>query len=193
MNLKKWSFLFWTTSLIGGAVMLLTGLSLQVIQGEWSNFKGPWDIVINVFMLLLSGLLISVFSQMGLFAYLTLNYIAIGLFKKVWPYIQVFLTVVVLLDIMFLRSWLGTVSDSTSDILLGIVLTGIGIIVAFFKVKGTNVSGLIPTLFFMITVTAIQILFALNISKVATWFVVIPLVACNAYQILILHRVLKKD
>src|SRR5262249_29205264 len=103
MNLKKWSYLFWTTTCIGGAISLVIGLALQMFQGEMGNFKGPVDILLNVLQLILSGCMISVYSQMGFFAYLTLNYIAIGLFKKGWPYIQVLLTAIALLDLMFLR------------------------------------------------------------------------------------------
>ena len=193
MNLKKWFFLFWTTLCVGGAVMLLTGLGMQLFQQELSNFKGPVDIIVNILQLGLSGFMISVYAQMGFFAYLTLNYIALGLFKKSWQYIQVVLTVFVLLDLMFLRMLMGQERDVTGDIMLGVTLLIIGITVAWLKVRGTNVSAFIPTLFFMIAVTTIETLSALNVSQIATWFVFIPLVACNAYQILLLHRLLSNS
>ncbi|MDT8980115.1 KinB-signaling pathway activation protein [Paenibacillus sp. chi10] len=193
MNLKKWSYLFWTTTCIGGAISLVIGLALQVFQGEMGNFRGPVDILLNVLQLILSGCMISVYSQMGFFAYLTLNYIAIGLFKKGWPYVQVLLTVIALLDLMFLRMLLGNKPEGVrgggyEDIVLGLVVLVLAVAVTYWKVKATNATALIPTLFFMIAITTVETLSALNIGNMATWFVYIPLAICNAYQILMLHR-----
>ncbi|GAV15775.1 KinB signaling pathway activation protein [Paenibacillus sp. NAIST15-1] len=191
--MKKWSYLFWTTTCIGGAISLVIGLALQVFQGEMGNFRGPVDILLNVLQLILSGCMISVYSQMGFFAYLTLNYIAIGLFKKGWPYVQVLLTVIALLDLMFLRMLLGNKPEGVrgggyEDIVLGLVVLVLAVAVTYWKVKATNATALIPTLFFMIAITTVETLSALNIGNMATWFVYIPLAICNAYQILMLHR-----
>ncbi|TDL47609.1 KinB signaling pathway activation protein [Paenibacillus dendritiformis] len=195
MTLKKWFYLFWTTLLIGGGITLVMGLSLQIIQGEFQNFNGPMDGVLNVVQLILSGFTVSVYSQMGFFAYLTLNFIAIGLFKKTWPYIQVVLTVIALLDLMFLRMLLADNTsqrggDAMNDILLGLAVLAVALIVGYFKVKATNRTAFIPTLFFMIAITTVETLSALNISGIATWYVYLPLAACNAYQVLMLNRIL---
>jgi len=195
LTLKKWFYLFWTTLLIGGGITLVMGLSLQIIQGEFQNFNGPMDGVLNVVQLILSGFTVSVYSQMGFFAYLTLNFIAIGLFRKTWPYIQVALTVIALLDLMFLRMLLadnGTQrgGDAMNDILLGLAVLAVALIVGYFKVKATNRTAFIPTLFFMIAITTVETLSALNISGIATWYVYLPLAACNAYQVLMLNRIL---
>ncbi|WP_374018091.1 KinB-signaling pathway activation protein [Paenibacillus thiaminolyticus] len=195
MTLKKWFYLFWTTLLIGGGITLVMGLSLQMIQGEFRNFNGPMDGVLNVVQLILSGFTVSAYSQMGFFAYLTLNFIAIGLFKKTWPYIQVVLTVIALLDLMFLRMLLADNGsqrggDAMNDILLGLAVLAVALIVGYFKVKATNRTAFIPTLFFMIAITSVETLSALNISGIATWYVYLPLAACNAYQVLMLNRIL---
>ncbi|MGG3841179.1 KinB-signaling pathway activation protein [Paenibacillus thiaminolyticus] len=195
MTLKKWFYLFWTTLLIGGGITLVMGLSLQIIQGEFQNFNGPIDGVLNVVQLILSGFTVSVYSQMGFFAYLTLNFIAIGLFRKTWPYIQVVLTVIALLDLMFLRMLLADNTsqrggDAMNDILLGLAVLAVALIVGYFKVKATNRTAFIPTLFFMIAITTVETLSALNISGIATWYVYLPLAACNAYQVLMLNRIL---
>ncbi|CAH8718995.1 KinB-signaling pathway activation protein [Paenibacillus thiaminolyticus] len=195
MTLKKWFYLFWTTLLIGGGITLVMGLSLQIIQGEFQNFTGPMDRVLNVVQLILSGFTVSVYSQMGFFAYLTLNFIAIGLFKKSWPYIQAVLTVIALLDLMFLRMLLADNAsqrggDAMNDMLLGLAVLAVALIVGYFKVKATNRTAFIPTLFFMIAITTVETLSALNISGIATWYVYLPLAACNAYQVLMLNRIL---
>ncbi|MCR8846747.1 KinB-signaling pathway activation protein [Paenibacillus sp. SC116] len=191
MNLKKWSYLFWTTLCLGGAVMLITGLSMQLYQNELSNLRGPADVLMNIFQLILSGFTISVFAQMGFFAYLTLNLLANGMFRRAWPYIQVVLTVIVLLDVMFLRTLLGQERDLIQDVVLGLTLLVFSVGIGIVKMKITTSSALIPTLFYMIVGTTIEMTFALNMSPIATWFLFIPLVACNAYQILILSRVLE--
>ncbi|GJM83195.1 hypothetical protein HMSSN139_56910 [Paenibacillus sp. HMSSN-139] len=55
----------------------------------------------------------------------------------------------------------------------------------------TNVTAWIPTLFFMIAVTIVETVGVLKIGvNSATAWIVAPLIACNAYQILILQRVL---
>ncbi|GAC41113.1 hypothetical protein PPOP_0454 [Paenibacillus popilliae ATCC 14706] len=171
------------------------GLSLQFIQGEFQNFNGLMDGVLNVVQLILSGFTISVYSQMGFFAYLTLNFIAIGLFKKTWTYIQVVLTVIALLDLMFLRMLLADNrsqrgGDAMNDILLGLAMLAVALIVGHFKVKASNRTAFIPTLFFMIAITTVETLSVLNISRIAAWYVYLPLTACNAYQVLMLNRIL---
>lgn len=198
MNLQKWFYFFWTAVCIGGGTSLIIELSLQIFQGEMSNFKGFLDLLFNVLQLILSGCMISVYSQMGFFAYLMLHYIAINLFKKGWPYIQVLFTMIALFDLMFLRTLLanklgeGVEGRRYEDMLLGVVVFGFASIVCYLKVRATNLTAFIPTLFFMITITTIEMLAVLPIGNRATRFVYIPLAVCNAYQILILNRMLRK-
>lgn len=190
MNMKKWAFLFRTTLYVGGAVMLLTGLSMQLFQQELKNFNGPVDIVLNIVQLVFSGFMVSVFAQMGFFAYLTLHNIALGIFKKSWQYIQILITVFVLLDLMFLRTWLGQERNLLSDILLGIAMLLIAIVVANYKARATNRLAFTPAMFFMIVVSTLEMISVLSVSQAATWFIFIPLVACNAYQMLVLHKLI---
>ncbi|WP_442950106.1 KinB-signaling pathway activation protein [Paenibacillus sp. HW567] len=66
------------------------------------------------------------------------------------------------------------------------------IIVAYFKVRSTNVSAWIPTFFFLTAITIAEIIGVLRIGvDSATVFIVIPLIACNAFQILMLHRIME--
>lgn len=199
MNLQKWSYFFATTVCIGGGMSLLSGLSLQIFQDEMGNFNSLVDFLLNIVQLLLSGCMISIYSQMGFFAYLTLHYIALGLFKKSWPYIQLLLTMMALFDFMFLRMLLVDKPNeegrgsSYEDIMLAIVIFGVALFVCYLKVKATNASALIATLFFMTTITIVEMLATLPIRNITTWwFMYIPLVLCNAYQILILHHILRK-
>ncbi|MCM3176019.1 KinB-signaling pathway activation protein [Paenibacillus sp. MER 99-2] len=188
MNLRKWFFLFWTALLIGAAGSLVTGLTMMLLNGEKTN--GFADFMLYLLILFGSGIMISVYSQMGFFAYLILNYMGKGVFpKRGWQIVQIILTVLALLDVMFLRLFVGEGREPISDIVLGLIILAAAIVTAYVKVKQTNISALVPTLFFMIAVTAVETIGVLRIdSNAATIFIVVPLLMCNAYQMLILHK-----
>ena len=188
MNLRKWFFLFWTALLIGAAGALGTGLIMMLVNGEKTN--GLNDFLLYLLILFGSGVMISVYSQMGFFAYLILNYMGKGVFpKRSWQIVQIVLTVLALLDVMFLRLFVGGDRERMSDIVLGIIILAAAIVTAYVKVKLTHLSALVPTLFFMIAVTIVETIGVLRIDvNAATIFIVVPLLLCNAYQMLILHR-----
>ncbi|MCW3795993.1 KinB-signaling pathway activation protein [Paenibacillus sp. LS1] len=188
MNLRKWFFLFWTALLIGAAGALGTGLIMMLVNGEKTN--GLNDFLLYLLILFGSGVMISVYSQMGFFAYLILNYMGKGVFpKRGWQIVQIVLTVLALLDVMFLRLFVGGNRERISDIVLGIIILAAAIVTAYVKVKLTHISALVPTLFFMIAVTIVETIGVLRIDvNAATIFIVVPLLLCNAYQMLILHR-----
>lgn len=188
MNLRKWFFLFWSALLIGAAGSLVTGLIMMLVNGEKTN--GMTDFLFYLLILFGSGIMISVYSQMGFFAYLILNYMGKGVFsKRSWQIVQIVLTVLALLDVMFLRLFVGGERERLSDIVLGIIILAAGIVTAYVKVKKTHISALVPTLFFMVAVTVVETIGVLRIDvNAATIFIVVPLLICNAYQMLILHR-----
>jgi len=188
LNLRKWFFLFWTALLIGAAGALGTGLIMMLVNGEKTN--GLNDFLLYLLILFGSGVMISVYSQMGFFAYLILNYMGKGVFpKRGWQIVQIVLTVLALLDVMFLRLFVGGDRERISDIVLGIIILAAAIVTAYVKVKLTHISALVPTLFFMIAVTIVETIGVLRIDvNAATIFIVVPLLLCNAYQMLILHR-----
>ncbi|MGQ8875659.1 KinB-signaling pathway activation protein [Paenibacillus sp. TSA_86.1] len=188
MNLRRWFFLFWTALLIGAAGALGTGLIMMLVNGEKMN--GIADFMLYLLILFGSGVMISVYSQMGFFAYLILNYMGKGVFpRRGWQMVQIVLTVLALLDIMFLRLFVGGGRERISDIVLGLIILATAIVTAYVKIKQTHISALVPTLFFMIAVTAVETIGVLRIDvNAATIFIVIPLLLCNAYQMLILHK-----
>ncbi|WP_410515266.1 KinB-signaling pathway activation protein [Paenibacillus sp. BR2-3] len=192
MSIRKWFYLFWTTLLIGAGGAVLAGLALQVANGR-IEFKSVADFFIYPLILFGYGLLVSVYSQLGFFAYLILNYMGIGVFpKKVWQYIQLVLAVLSLLELIFLRTFVGGDRNTLSDLTLAVAILLTAMIVSYFKVRNTNASAWIPTFFFMTAVTIVEIIGVLRIGiDSATLFIVVPLIACNAFQILMLHRILK--
>lgn len=171
---------------------MVAGLALQIVNGR-IDFKSIADFFLYPLILFGYGMLVSVYAQLGFFAYLILNYMGIGVFpRKVWKYIQLVLSVLALLELIFLRTVVGGERNVMSDLILGIVILLSAIIVSYFKVKSTNTSAWIPTLFFMTAISIVEIIGVLRIGvDSATVFIVVPLIACNAFQILMLHRILK--
>ncbi|WP_208917634.1 KinB-signaling pathway activation protein [Paenibacillus uliginis] len=194
MSLRKWARLFWKTMLVGAVGAVIAGLVLQFATGT-IQFKGAVDMLIYPLILLGYGALVSVYSQLGFFAYLTLNYMGVGVFKrKTWEYIQIVLSVLALLELMFLRTFVGGEQNLTWDLTLGIGILITAIIVTYLKVRYTNIHALIPTMFFMLAITILEIIGVLKIGvNNATVFIIIPLLACNAYQILTLHKVTQDE
>lgn len=193
MTIRKWFFLFWTTLVVGIVVGALTGLTMQLTDQE-AVLSGA-SIVHTLFVSLLVSATFSVLSQMGFFAYLIVRYILMGMISKkwIWDYLQIILIVIVLIDLVYLRYTSAQEGAAfVSYLWLPLFITAASFIVAWFKVKWTNSSAWIPTLFFMIVVTALEALPAIREDQAAsTIFMIIPLLACNAWQILILQKVLQ--
>ncbi|MEK3760608.1 KinB-signaling pathway activation protein [Paenibacillus sp. FSL P4-0338] len=192
MSLRKWFYLFWTTLLIGAGGAVIAGLALQIGNGG-IEFKGTADLLLYSLILLGYGVLVSVYAQLGFFAYLILNYTGIGVFpRKAWRYIQLVLAVLALFELMFLRTFVSGDQSARTDLTLGVAILFTALIVSWLKIRSTNASAWVPTFFFMTAITIVEIIGVLRIGvDSATIFILVPLVACNAFQILMLHRVLK--
>lgn len=184
MRLNKLIFLFWTTLVIGALSALVIGLILQITDHEF-GFMGYKGIGFNFTTMVMGGLMFSVLSQMGFFAYLTINYIALSIFRRkyLWLVTQVIIIVIVLFDLVWF-------SYLTVSVILLIVSVG----VTYWKVKMTNPTAWIPCLFFMIAATSIEALPGLQQNNWASiLFMGVPLLACNTWQILQLHRLVDRE
>ncbi|RUT27895.1 KinB signaling pathway activation protein [Paenibacillus zeisoli] len=193
MNLKRWLYLFWTTLALGAGCALIAGEILKLSQG--TGFKNTADFFIYMGILIGVGIMVSVYSQMGFFAYLMMNYMGTGVFsRRTWQYIQLVLTALALLELMFFRIFVSGESGDNRDITLGLIILLVAAAVSYFKVKATNPNAWIPTLFFMIAGTIVEMVGVLKIQvNFATTLILVPLIACNAYQILLLHKLVKKS
>ncbi|HDR7801175.1 TPA: KinB signaling pathway activation protein KbaA [Bacillus tropicus] len=198
MNSRKWVRLFFTTLFLGGVSTVIIGFVL-----EWDkyvkffqNFDGK-EILAVSFWLMGVGFIFSVISQMGFFAYLTIHRFGLGMFRSssLWNIVQLFFIAFVLFDFVYLRSVLianGEVSLGNNILVAG-VLFMFGAIVAYVKSKETNKKAFVPALFFMVVVTILEWVPALRINDTDwLYLMVIPLLLCNAYQLLILHRLIGK-
>lgn len=198
MTIRNWGkFAFWAL-LIGGIVNAVASLIIRwdfyqpyLANGEIVEFLAAvvWNIVL--------GMTMSVMAQAGFFAYLTLHQVGVNIFRTLtlWNWVQMLLILIVLGDIIIFRFAPG--ANSASDWMvygfLLFVLIGAAIATAIKKVKMTQKPHvLISTMFFMIVVTSLEWIIALmgrqdNID-IYVALLLFPLVAVNAFQILMLPK-----
>jgi KinB signaling pathway activation protein len=194
LTLRKWFHLFWTTLVLGMVVSLVIGLILQYSDREFTVI-GLSAVGFNVINMLLGGAVISVLSQMGFFAYLIVRFIVAGIIRSrtIWDLLQLAVVIVVLFDLVYLRTTDFKGSNSIiSYSVLPIIILILSLAVAYWKMKMTNRNAFIPTLFFMTAVTILEAVPALKLDNSASsLFMLAPLFVCNAWQILILHKILE--
>ncbi|EJS62212.1 MULTISPECIES: KinB signaling pathway activation protein KbaA [Bacillus] len=198
MNSRKWVRLFFTTLFLGGISTVIIGFVLEWDKYAkfFQNFDGK-EILAVSFWLMGVGFIFSVISQMGFFAYLTIHRFGLGMFRSssLWNAVQLFFIAFVLFDFVYLRSVLianGEVSLGNNILVAGMLFV-FGAIVAYVKSKETNKKAFVPALFFMVVVTILEWVPALRINDTDwLYLMVIPLLLCNAYQLLILHRLIGK-
>ncbi|ANB57069.1 kinB-signaling pathway activation in sporulation family protein [Anoxybacillus sp. B7M1] len=197
MNSRKWVRLFLTTLGIGGITTALAGFIIRWSEYEklFIEFKIGELFAVLVWFIGF-GFIFSVVSQMGFFAYLTVHRFGLGIFRSValWNSVQIVLIAFVLFDLIYFRYQLFAKDGESiiSYILIALGILLVGVIVAAVKRQQTNKEAFIPSLFFMTVVTIIEWFPALRIND-ENWLylMLIPLLVCNAYQLLILHKLTK--
>lgn len=194
VNSRKWVRLFFTTLAIGGMTTAITGMvtgwekyAKLITNGHIGEFFAVFAWFIGF------GFIFSVISQMGFFAYLTVHRFGLGMFRSVslWNSVQLVLISFVLFDLVYFRyeAFAEKGESIVSYVLVALFILFVGLVVAFIKKKATNKEAFVPALFFMTVVTVIEWFPALRIND-ENWLylMLIPLVVCNAYQLLILHK-----
>ncbi|MFC5528055.1 KinB-signaling pathway activation protein [Cohnella yongneupensis] len=193
MNLRRWMKLFGTTILIGALIAAITGIGLMGTDQEF-QVKGTENWLVNIGLMALGGLTFGAFSHMGFFAYLMLNYIARSIFKRLytWIMIQGLLAIIVMFEIGY---WTyDTNFPSYTFWAVPLLLLGAALLVAWRKAHETSSGAWIPTVFFLVAITALESVPAFRTGSMASLvFQIIPLFVCNAYQIMRLHRILDRS
>lgn len=197
MRLKQWIFLFFTTLLIGGLAALFIGFYLERNDVVYGGIGWGKELLISIIGKLGAGMMFSVLSQMGFFAYLTIHYFAIGVFKNkwIWQGIQLVLIGFAVYDTAYLRHYFfGKPEESLSGYFdLPIILLVVALVIAIIKVRLTKREAFIPTVFFLVVATLIEAIPSLHENRAeSTAFMLIPLMACNIWQILQLHRLVNR-
>lgn len=194
MNSRKWVRLFLTTLAIGGITTAITGFVIR-----WSEYEKLFvqlhvgEIFAVLMWFIGFGFIFSVISQMGFFAYLTVHRFGLGLFRSVslWNSVQIVLISFVLFDLVYFRYQVFAEKGESivSYLFVALLILLVGLAVAYVKRKQTNKEAFVPALFFMTVVTIIEWFPALRIND-RNWLylMLVPLLVCNAYQLLILHK-----
>lgn len=192
MNSRKLVNMFFKAFLIGGVV----GLVARFIA-SWdlvSQYISPFD-AFELFGLFLYftgfALTFAVISLVGFLAYIFIHRFGEGMLRSFWPTVQIVLILLALFDIIYFSN--KEISLNYRIIILAIVLVS-AIVVAYIKWKQTNKRAIIPALFFMVVVTALELTLVLRTSDLD---VIIPmtltLIVANAYQIIVWYHVTKDD
>nr|WP_202081308.1 KinB-signaling pathway activation protein [Caldalkalibacillus salinus] len=192
MNIRRWLFLFISTLLVGGITIIITNM----IVG-WGDLTGglddPDELVAAGIWIFIVGLMFSVISQMGFFAYLTIHRFGLGIFKthKLWNGVQIMIIAFTFFDLVYLRYLaFAQAGQSWADfMLLPTVLLIVALIGGYLKAKFTNQHAFIPAVFFLYVVTTIEIVPAVTQNDVV-WVTLMlsTILVCNLWQLLILQK-----
>ncbi|MBT2681186.1 KinB-signaling pathway activation protein [Bacillus sp. ISL-35] len=197
MTSRNWVHLFLTTLVVGAVTTAVVGFIVR-----WSEFQhllSDFNILefLSILVWLMGvGLIFSILSQMGFFAYLTIHRFGLGIFKSLWNSVQILLIAFVLFDLVYLR--FNAFAEKGESILpyigLAAIVLAAGLIVALLKVKQTNKEAFIPAMFFMIVVTVIEWVPVLRVNEHSwVYLMLFPLLICNGYQLLVLHKLNQKS
>ena len=184
--------------IVGGGVTGVASLFIRwdfyqpyLVNGEIGEFIAAFT------WMILLGFTMSVIAQAGFFAYLTLHQVGVNIFRTLtlWNWVQMLLIVIVLVDLVVFRFAPGAESAKDWLLYIGLLLFLVfaAIATALRKIQMTEKQHiLIPSVFFMIVITSLEWIIALmgqqgNIDTYVA-LLLFPLVAVNAYQLLMLPK-----
>lgn len=190
MGSRGMVYLIGTTLLWSGGAGLLTGFFLSVQTG----IRGGWvlaDWLVGAVGWVGGGLIFGALSLLGYLVFSLLYQMGRQLFRSrlLWEGIIYLAILITMLDLYLLP-------NATWHVTWGWVVPAVlilwAILVAYRKMVETNQQAFAPTLFFMFTMTVLELIPALrgvNINSLLDMG--IPLVVANSWQVLIMHRLMK--
>lgn len=191
---SKYLVKFYFVTLIIGAIAT-TVISLVT---EYNNvtvhlfrFEIP-EFFLGLVWIIGYGLLIATVSQVVFYIYLFINPLGLGIFRRLWPYVQLLLIMYAIFDLFYLRFFkVGRDHGSTLQFIwIPIIIVIVGFTVAYMKSKQTEGKGVfVPALFFMIFMTSLTLLPFISVED-TTWIYrsVFTVLILNAYQLLMLPK-----
>lgn len=196
LNSRKLVGLFLKTLAIGALTSLIA--SFFVSKSIYVENLNPvdWVGLIGLFLwYIVYGLLYSIVSQAGFFAYLFVNRFGLGLFRSYWPTVQIGLIAFVVFDLIYFpyKATEGSISILWF-ILMSFSILAFGLIIAYIKAKQTHPRAFVPALFLMVVMTALEWVPGLRTEGTDyAWLMILSLLACNTYQLLVLHKLSNTD
>jgi KinB signaling pathway activation protein len=198
LTIRNWLRLFWTTLLAGTTASLAAGTLLIVLFDDFSlmELSQPglnWQ---TAAFIVLSGSTISVISHVGFFSYLIVRDIFLGFLRsmRLWEVVQLIFVAVAFEMLVYIRYSLYAEANEGwwGYMLLPAAILAVSVAVAAWKWKLTAGRAFIPTLFFMFVATVLEAVPAMKYNSISSIiFMLVPLLASNAWQIIILPRYLK--
>jgi len=196
MTSRKLVGLFFKTLLLGGVAGLLA--SFIVEWDQYAKVMSPFNAMETLGLIVFFtglGLVFSAVSQTGFFAYLFINQFGLGIFRSYWRLVQIVLVIFVVFDLVYFPY---QEAKGSKPLYLFILMSGAillyGLIVAKIKEKQTNRTAFVPALFLMIVMTTLEWVPGLRVSGYDYAFLmIIPLLVCNTYQLLMLHKLSRKE
>ncbi len=187
---------FFTTLFLGGLTAGVVGF-----MARWDNFSKLFvsfeavEIIMTFIWLVGVGMIFSLISQAGFFAYLTIHRFGLGIFKGLWNAVQLVLIGFVLFDVVYVRySAFGEAGGLMPYMIDAFVILAVALTVAYMKAKQTNPKTFVSALFFMTVVTVVEwVPVLIQNDKSWLYFMLVPLLVCNAYQLLSLHKINAKS
>ncbi|MDI3328199.1 MAG: KinB-signaling pathway activation protein [Alicyclobacillaceae bacterium] len=180
MNLQKLLFLIGTTVVLGvgagGAAALWTGIDL--LHGA------------------IAGGFASATSLMGLWAYLTLNFLVRGFLPPAfWNAVQLLIVAVVAADLVYVRYVVAQGAGGWWPYVRFVLLPlGWAVAAAVLRAWLSGIRAFIPALFFMFVFTVIEWFPALRAGVgVPSLQLGLILLSCNTYLLLILRRLVPAE
>ncbi|WP_411843368.1 KinB-signaling pathway activation protein [Salinicoccus sp. HZC-1] len=182
---------YFRTLLLGMIITAIISLITEYENVTHYLFEGQiGEFLAGLVWFLGYGLLIATVSQVAFFIYLFLHPLGMGIFGKIWPYIQLLLVMYAIFDLFYLRFYRFGVEAGQvwSFIWIPILVVAAGFIVARMKNRATDGANIfIPALFYMIFMTSITLIPFLSVED-TSWIYrsVFTLIICNAVQLLTL-------
>lgn len=191
MTLKYLIQFYRNTLLIGVIVTYISSLifgydkvTKYLVAGEVGEFIAAsiWFVVV--------GLLVATISQLAYFIYLFINQLGIGIFGKIWPHVQIVVTVFAIFDLVYFRFLrFGGTDQIISFIWLPIVVIIFAIITSNIKNKQSKKNLWIPSMFFMIVMTTVELIPFLRVEDTSwIYLTIFGLLLCNSYQLIMLPK-----
>ncbi|MEY8598319.1 MULTISPECIES: KinB-signaling pathway activation protein [Mammaliicoccus] len=191
MTLKYLIQFYRNTLLIGVIVTYISSLifgydkvTKYLVAGEVGEFVAAsiWFVVV--------GLLVATISQLAYFIYLFINQLGIGIFGKIWPHVQIVVTVFAIFDLVYFRFLrFGGTDQIISFIWLPIVVIIVAIITSNIKNKQSKKNLWIPSMFFMIVMTTVELIPFLRVEDTSwIYLTIFGLLLCNSYQLIMLPK-----
>lgn len=198
VTIRNWVKFFINAIFIGGAITGILGLFIRwddVFAEAFAN--GQWGEVLAGFAwMVVVGMTMSMISQMGFFAYLTIHQFGVNMFRtlRLWNWVQLLIIAIVIFDLIVFR-FAPNADTGSQQLLYGVllvILLGVSLVTAYFKAKWTTKNTFISALFFMVVITTLEWLPALMVEadNIDSWVALLlfPFLSVNAYQLLALPK-----